>query len=71
MPMRARTRWRRWRRQQAQSIWDIADHYKQAYWADVRALNIRQPAQWTVATDYVPQMIEFAKDREQALLRTR
>lgn len=46
---------------QKQSIWDIADHYKQAYWADVRALNIRQPAQWTVATDYVEQMIDFAK----------
>ncbi|HTM94615.1 MAG TPA: cysteine--tRNA ligase [Croceibacterium sp.] len=44
-----------------QSIWDIAEHYKQAYWSDVRALNIRQPAQWTVATDYVPQMIEFAE----------
>jgi cysteinyl-tRNA synthetase len=24
-------------RTQAQSIWDIAEHYKQAYWADVRA----------------------------------
>lgn len=47
--------------EKAQSIWDIAEHYKQAYWADVRALNIRQPAQWTVATDYVPQMIDFAK----------
>ncbi|MBA3864690.1 MAG: cysteine--tRNA ligase, partial [Erythrobacter sp.] len=47
--------------QQAQSIWDIAEHYKQAYWADVKALNIRQPAQWTVATDYVAQMIDFAK----------
>ena len=47
--------------QQAQSIWDIAEHYKQAYWADVKALNIRQPARWTVATDYVPQMIDFAK----------
>jgi cysteinyl-tRNA synthetase len=47
--------------QKAQSIWEIAEHYKQAYWADVKALNIRQPAQWTVATDYVPQMIEFAK----------
>jgi len=47
--------------EKAQSIWDIAEHYKQAYWADVRALNIRQPAQWTIATDYVPQMIEFAK----------
>ena len=47
--------------EKAQSIWDIAEHYKQAYWADVRSLNIRQPAQWTVATDYVPQMIHFAE----------
>ncbi len=47
--------------ERAQSIWDIAEHYKQAYWADVKALNIRQPAQWTIATDYVPQMIAFAK----------
>ncbi|MCH7629929.1 cysteine--tRNA ligase [Novosphingobium sp.] len=46
---------------QKQSIWDIAEHYKQAYWADVRALNIRQPAQWTIATDYVPAMIAFAQ----------
>ena len=45
----------------AQSIWDIAKHYTEAYWADVRALNIRQPAQWTIATDFVPQMIEFAE----------
>ncbi|OCC22717.1 cysteine--tRNA ligase [Croceicoccus estronivorus] len=47
--------------EKAQSIWDIAEHYKQAYWGDVAALNIRQPAEWTIATDYVPQMIEFAK----------
>ena len=47
--------------EKAQSIWDIAEHYKKAYWADVKALGIRQPAQWTVATDYVPQMIAFAK----------
>jgi cysteinyl-tRNA synthetase len=53
----------------AQSIWDIAQHYTQAYWADVKALNIRGPmnageadaAYWSIATDYVPQMIEFAK----------
>jgi cysteinyl-tRNA synthetase len=47
--------------QKAQSIWDIAKHYTQAYWADVDALNIRQPAHWSIATDFVPQMIEFAK----------
>ena len=46
---------------QKQSIWDIARHYTQAYWADVRALNIRQPSQWSIATDYIDEMIEFAK----------
>jgi cysteinyl-tRNA synthetase len=48
-------------RQQAQSIWDIARHYTEAYWADIRALNVRQPARWSIATDYVPQMIAFAQ----------
>ena len=46
----------------AQSIWDIAKHYTEAFWADIKALNIRQPAQWTIATDYIEQMILFAKD---------
>ena len=45
----------------AQSIWDIAKHYTEAYWADVRALNIREPAKWSVATDYIDEMIDFAK----------
>jgi cysteinyl-tRNA synthetase len=45
----------------AQSIWDIARHYTEAYWSDFRALNCREPARWTVATDFVPKMIEFAK----------
>lgn len=47
--------------EKAQSIWDIAEHYTEAYWADVKALNIRQPAHWSIATDFVPAMIEFAK----------
>jgi cysteinyl-tRNA synthetase len=46
--------------ERAQSIWDIAEHYTKAYWVDVKALNIRQPAHWSIATEYVPQMIEFA-----------
>ncbi len=45
----------------AQSIWDIARHYTEAFWADIAALNIRQPSQWTIATKFVPQMIEFAQ----------
>ena len=47
--------------ERAQSIWDIARHYTEAYWEDIKALNIRQPAHWSIATDYVPQMIEYAK----------
>ncbi len=45
----------------ARSIWEIARSYTEAYWADVRALNIREPAQWSIATDYVPEMIAFAQ----------
>jgi len=45
----------------AESIWDIAKHYTEAYWADVKALNIREPAKWSVATDYIDEMIDFAK----------
>lgn len=47
--------------ERAQSIWDIARHYTQAYWADFRALNCREPATWSIATDYVPAMIAFAE----------
>jgi cysteinyl-tRNA synthetase len=47
--------------ERAQSIWDIARHYTEAYWADIAALGIRQPAHWSIATDYVPAMIDFAK----------
>ncbi len=46
--------------EKAQSIWDIAKHYTEAYWEDIKALNIRQPAHWSIATDYVPAMIAFA-----------
>ncbi|MBX7488282.1 cysteine--tRNA ligase [Qipengyuania sp. GH25] len=45
----------------AESIWDIAKHYTEAYWADVKALNIREPTKWSVATDYIDEMIDFAK----------
>jgi cysteinyl-tRNA synthetase len=43
------------------SAWDIAKFYTEAYWADIARLNIRQPAQWSIASDYVPAMIDFAK----------
>jgi cysteinyl-tRNA synthetase len=43
------------------SAWDIAKFYTDAYWRDIERLNIRQPAHWSIATDYVPAMIDFAK----------
>ncbi len=45
----------------AQSIWEIAKHYTEAFWADIKALNIREPMQWSIATDYIPKMIAFAE----------
>ncbi len=48
----------------SQSIEDIANHYTQAYWADIDALNIRQPERWSIATKFITQMIEFAKSIE-------
>ena len=50
--------------QKAQSIWDIAKHYTEAYWDDVKALNIRQPAHWSIATDYVEDMIAFVQSMD-------
>ncbi|MFD1612210.1 cysteine--tRNA ligase [Sphingomonas tabacisoli] len=46
------------------TAWDIAKFYTDAYWRDIRRLNIRQPATWSIATEYVPAMIEFAKSIE-------
>ena len=48
-------------RAQAKSIWDIAAHYTDAFKRNIADLNIMAPSEWTVATDYVPQMIEFAQ----------
>ncbi|HAU21343.1 MAG TPA: cysteine--tRNA ligase [Erythrobacter sp.] len=47
--------------EKAQSIWEISRHYTEAYWGDVKALNIRQPAKWSIATDYIDEMLDFAK----------
>jgi len=46
------------------SAWDIARFYTEAYWRDIERLNIRQPMQWTIATEFVPAMIAFAQSIE-------
>ncbi len=46
---------------ESRSIWDIAAYYTAAFKADIAALNIHEPSRWTVATEHVPQMIEFGR----------
>lgn len=48
-------------RAEQKSIWDIADYYTAVFQNDIHRLNICEPEVWTRATDYVPQMIEFAR----------
>ena len=43
------------------SAWDIARFYTDAYWRDIDRLNIRQPFKWSIASEFVPQMIAFAQ----------
>jgi cysteinyl-tRNA synthetase len=43
------------------SAWDIAKFYTEAYWRDIDRLNIRQPAKWSIASEYVPAMIDYAR----------
>ena len=43
------------------TAWDIAAFYTGEFKRDLKWLNVTDPAKWTVATDYVPAMIEYAK----------
>jgi cysteinyl-tRNA synthetase len=43
------------------SIWEIAAHYTEAFKRDVSRLNIVEPSRWSVATDHIAEMIEFAE----------
>ena len=48
-------------RAQAKSIWDIAAHYTAAFKQNIADLNIREPSRWSVATDHIAEMIDFAR----------
>jgi len=47
-------------RSEGRSVDDITRHYTETYWDDLRALNVAPPDEWPRATEYVPQMINFA-----------
>jgi cysteinyl-tRNA synthetase len=42
------------------TAWDIAAFYTAEFKRDLKWLNVTDPAKWTVATDYVPAMIDYA-----------
>jgi cysteinyl-tRNA synthetase len=46
---------------EAKTIWDVARFYTDAFKSDVKALNIREPSRWSVATDHIQEMIAFAE----------
>src|SRR5207244_9686855 len=48
-------------RREQRNAWEIAEHYTRAFWDDLAALRILSPAEWTKATDHIPQMLTFAE----------
>ncbi|HVM67464.1 MAG TPA: cysteine--tRNA ligase [Acidimicrobiales bacterium] len=47
-------------RAEGRTVEEITGHYTDTYWADLRSLNVTPPDEWPRASDYVPQMINFA-----------
>ena len=47
---------------EGRTVWEIANHYTQAFFLDWERLNLRQPTHWPRATDYIPQQIELVRE---------
>ncbi|HIJ83704.1 MAG TPA: cysteine--tRNA ligase, partial [Magnetococcales bacterium] len=47
-------------------IWQIADHFTQAFKNDLARLNVLSPTLWSTATDHIHDMIAFAQALEKA-----
>lgn len=48
-------------RARSQNIWDVAAHFTAAFKSDLKALNIRDPSCFPLATDHVAEMIAFGE----------
>ncbi|MFP4373867.1 MAG: cysteine--tRNA ligase, partial [Spirochaetaceae bacterium] len=48
-------------REMGKTVWDIAEHFTEAFFNDVKKLNIEQPTVICKATDHVDDMIEMIK----------
>ncbi|MGC6401080.1 cysteine--tRNA ligase [Sphingomonas sp. FW199] len=47
-------------KKRGQSAWDIAAHYTAVFKGNLSDLNIGDPSVWSVATDHIGEMIDFA-----------
>jgi cysteinyl-tRNA synthetase len=52
-------------RREGRTIWEIAEHYTQLFFDDLRSLRVLEPDVWCKATDHIPEMIAFAEVLEQ------
>lgn len=51
-------------RREHRSVEEITGHYTEVFLEDLACLSVGMPDEWTKATAFVPQMIEFAKELE-------
>ncbi|HSQ40692.1 MAG TPA: cysteine--tRNA ligase, partial [Fibrobacteraceae bacterium] len=47
------------------TVWEVADFYTQAFFADIRRLNILEPSLWCKATDHIQEQIDLVKILEE------
>ena len=53
-------------REQHKSVWEIAEHYKDAFFQDLKALNISMPDMQCRATEHIQDMIDLIRRIEAA-----
>ncbi len=46
------------------TVWEIAEHYTDAFKEDLKKLNIKEPSYWTKVTDYIKEQIDLIKELE-------
>ena len=50
---------------EGKTVWEIADHYYQAFRADMAALRLHEPNVWCKATDHIKEQIELVRTLEE------
>lgn len=49
---------------EGRTVWEIAEHYTQAFFRDWERLNLLQPTHWPRATQYIQNQIDLVADLE-------